>query len=24
LVAGSDPYTGSVLTRLKPIGTPGH
>jgi len=24
LVAGGDPYTGSVLTRLKPIGTPGH
>jgi peptide/nickel transport system permease protein len=24
LVAGSDPYTGSVLARLKPIGTPGH
>ena len=24
LVAGGDPYAGSVLTRLKPIGTPGH
>jgi peptide/nickel transport system permease protein len=24
LVAGADPYSGSVLTRLKPIGTPGH
>jgi peptide/nickel transport system permease protein len=24
LVAGGDPYTGSVLARLKPIGTPGH
>lgn len=24
LVAGADPYTGSVLARLKPIGTPGH
>src|SRR5277367_4257309 len=24
LVATADPYTGSVLTRLKPIGTPGH
>src|SRR4051794_38203435 len=24
LVAGGDPYVGSVLTRLKPIGTPGH
>jgi peptide/nickel transport system permease protein len=24
LVAGSDPYMGNVLTRLKPIGTPGH
>jgi peptide/nickel transport system permease protein len=24
LVSGGDPYTGSVLTRLKPIGTPGH
>src|SRR6202050_4975503 len=24
MVAGGDPYTGSVLTRLKPIGTPGH
>lgn len=24
LVATGDPYTGSVLTRLKPIGTPGH
>ncbi len=24
LVASGDPYTGSVLTRLKPIGTPGH
>jgi peptide/nickel transport system permease protein len=24
LVAGADPYTGNVLTRLKPIGTPGH
>jgi peptide/nickel transport system permease protein len=24
LVAGGDPYTGSVLTRLQPIGTPGH
>ncbi|MGD0433951.1 MAG: ABC transporter permease [Acetobacteraceae bacterium] len=24
LVATSDPYTGSVLMRLKPIGTPGH
>jgi peptide/nickel transport system permease protein len=24
LVAGADPYAGSVLARLKPIGTPGH
>jgi peptide/nickel transport system permease protein len=24
LVAGADPYRGSVLMRLKPIGTPGH
>ncbi len=24
LVAGADPYAGSVLRRLKPIGTPGH
>ncbi|MBV9859344.1 MAG: ABC transporter permease [Alphaproteobacteria bacterium] len=24
LVAGADPYTGSVLSRLKPVGTPGH
>jgi peptide/nickel transport system permease protein len=24
LVSGGDPYTGSVLARLKPIGTPGH
>ncbi len=24
LVAHADPYAGSVLTRLKPIGTPGH
>ena len=24
LVTGGDPYTGHVLTRLKPIGTPGH
>jgi peptide/nickel transport system permease protein len=24
LVAGADPYAGSVLGRLKPIGTPGH
>jgi peptide/nickel transport system permease protein len=24
LVAGGDPYAGNVLTRLKPIGTPGH
>jgi peptide/nickel transport system permease protein len=24
LVATADPYTGSVLARLKPIGTPGH
>jgi len=24
LVAGADPYTGNVLARLKPIGTPGH
>jgi peptide/nickel transport system permease protein len=24
LVAGADPYVGSVLARLKPIGTPGH
>jgi peptide/nickel transport system permease protein len=24
LVSGGDPYTGSVLSRLKPIGTPGH
>jgi peptide/nickel transport system permease protein len=24
LVSHGDPYTGSVLTRLKPIGTPGH
>jgi peptide/nickel transport system permease protein len=24
LVASGDPYAGSVLTRLKPIGTPGH
>src|SRR3954469_14091480 len=24
LVAGGDPYAGSVVTRLKPIGTPGH
>jgi peptide/nickel transport system permease protein len=24
LVAGQDPYVGSVLGRLKPIGTPGH
>jgi len=24
LVAGGDPYSGNVLTRLEPIGTPGH
>jgi len=24
LVAGADPYAGSILTRLAPIGTPGH
>ncbi|MBV9758453.1 MAG: hypothetical protein JO047_15505, partial [Alphaproteobacteria bacterium] len=24
LVAGADPYAGGVLSRLKPIGTPGH
>jgi peptide/nickel transport system permease protein len=24
LVSGGDPYTGNVLARLKPIGTPGH
>jgi peptide/nickel transport system permease protein len=24
LIAGADPYAGSVLARLKPIGTPGH
>lgn len=24
LVTNGDPYTGSILTRLKPIGTPGH
>src|SRR6476659_2040870 len=24
LVAGADPYAGSVMMRLKPIGTPGH
>jgi len=24
LVSGGDPYTGSVLGRLKPIGAPGH